>query len=136
MFSSNIFRLTCAREDLVVSSQEKHLYSLLNKIFSIERRWSFFLTMQQFLRAALLPTAINMAKTDTTEIVTIKISVGDLLVSTPRYVFLWVLPPFHAKNVAQTERVLSLFEPKLCSVHFKPDQGRLSLRAKNHIIRD
>ena len=42
MFSSNIFRLTCAREDLVVSSQEKHLYSLLNKIFSIEGRWSFF----------------------------------------------------------------------------------------------
>ena len=89
MFSSNIFRQTCAREYLVVSSQEKHLYSLLNKIFSIEREGGvFFLTMQQFLRAALLPTAINMAKTDTTEIVTIKISVGDLLVSTPRYVCL------------------------------------------------
>ena len=129
MFSSNIFRQTCAREYLVVSSQEKHLYSLLNKIFSIdiEGRWSFFLTMQQFLRAALLPTAINMAKTDTTEIVTIKISVGDLLVSTPRYVFLWILPPFHAKNVARSEWELNLFEPKLCSVHLKLNLGlRLS----------
>ena len=53
MFSSNIFRLTCAREDLVVSSQEKHLYSLLNKIFSIEREGGvFFLTMQQFFKSS------------------------------------------------------------------------------------